>query len=286
MSDFARLLSGFTLAAAAGMMPGACPAALVIHYSFDGDAGTTALDSATADGQQNLSISNGTFVNDPQRGDVLSLSAGAIGSLSFTATTGSYSFAGWYKGSDSAGYWYDQGAGNRLIVSLSASTSQDASDGGAAAGMGVYEGSWINSGGTSWNDDQWRHMAWVFEADGLGPGVDSLSIYLDGVAQDVDLGTAGFQDKRAITIRALGGTQRLFARYSGGSGLEHLEGLVDDYRVYDHALTAGEVSALVPEPSGIVTVGLLVGGILVARRSRSREDRTGKPQERCSDCGR
>ena len=231
-------------------------AGLIVHYTFDGDLGTNATDSAIANGAQNATITGGSFVTDPQRGGVLTMtgtgSNGAFGSVAATSTTGSYTFAGWYKGADTLGYWYDQGASNRLIPSLGSSSDQDPNDGGAAAGLGAYDGgAWKNSGATStsWTNGNWNHIAWVFENEGLGTGIDSVTIYLNGVAQDIDPGTAGVQTKRAIAnIPSLGGTQRLFARYSGSADNTQLTGQIDDYRIYDTALSASEIVALATPP--------------------------------------
>ena len=221
MDDFRKLLTLVALTALA--LVSSSSAGLIVRYTFDGDTGTTATDSAGT--AQNASITGGSFVTDPLHGGVLSMtgtgSNGAFGSLSVTSTSGSYTFAGWYKGSDTLGYWYDQGAASRLIASLGASTDQDPDDGGIGPGLGAYDGgAWKNSGAanTSWTTGNWNHIAWVFENDGLGMGIDSVTIYLNGVAQDVDPGTVGVQTKRAFAnLPALGGTQRLFARYTGSA---------------------------------------------------------------------
>jgi hypothetical protein len=231
-------------------------AELIVHYSFEGDTGNIATDSATAGGLSNATLTGGSFVTDAQRGAVLSMtgtgSNGAFGTVTAASSAGSYTFAGWYKGADVSGFWYDQGAANRLIASLGIYTDQDLNDGGAGPGIGAYDGSaWKNSGAanTSWTTGNWVHLAWVFENDGLGAGTDSVSIYLNGVAQDVDLGTAGLQTRRAIAnIPALGGTQRLFARHSGSVDDNQLTGLIDDFRIYDSALSASEIAALAAPP--------------------------------------
>ena len=222
----------------------------IIHYTFDGDTGTTAIDSATADGQQNMTIT-GSFTTDAERGDVLNATGGGSFSLSSTAKT--YTFAGWYKGTAS-GYYYDQS--DRFIMSVESSTSQDPSDGGAPDGLGVYDNTWHNSGITTANDGTWHHIVWVLEKDGLGAGSDSFSIYLDGIAQDVDPATPGIQTQRLLVngIKNLGGTQKLFSHNNGGT--PYLTGLHDDIRIYDRALSAAEIAALVgvtpPPPAGTV----------------------------------
>ena len=161
-----------------------------------------------------------------------------------------------------------------MILSLGSSTQQDTDYGGltllADAGLGMYDGSaWKNSGAnnTTWTTGEWVHLAWVLENDGLGTNIDSLTIYLNGVAQDVNLGTAGVQTKRAIAaIPNLSGSQYLFSRIPSSNDDNQLAGLIDDYRVYDHALTASEITALVPEPSASF-LGLLGGlGFIIRRR--------------------
>ena len=214
---------------------------LIIHYTFDGDAGSTAVDSGIADGQQNLTINGASaFVTDGVRGDVLSNAQGA--SLSFTSASQDYTFAGWFKGTDN-GYWYDQT--DRFVMSVERNTANDPNDGGAAAGLGLYEDEWHNNGVTAANDGNWHHIAWVVETDGLGAGNDSLSIYLDGVATDVDPATGGVQTKRLLTngIKDLGGTQHLFSN-QGSPTTDQLVGLFDDVRIYDRALAAAEVAVL------------------------------------------
>ncbi|MFM7180894.1 MAG: BNR-4 repeat-containing protein [Verrucomicrobiales bacterium] len=240
------------LLAAVVVFKTASPAGLLVHYTFDGNTGNTATDSAAAGGTTNATITGGSFVTDPQRGGVLSMTGTgnetAFGSVAISSTSGSYTFAGWYKGTDTSGYWYDQGVSNRLIPSLGSSSNQDPDDGGAGSGLGAYDGTaWKNSSAsnTTWTTGQWVHLAWVFENDGLGPGMDSVTIYLNGSAQDVDPGSTGLQTKRAIAnIPNLGGTQRLFARYTGSNDVTQLIGMIDDYRIYDHALSAAEIAVL------------------------------------------
>ena len=66
----------------------------------------------------------------------------------------------------------------------------------------------------------------------------------------------------------LGSSQ--FATFEMGRHSEtdaRFEGMLDDVRLYNHALSASEIAALVPEPSGLVTSGILaVLTICFARR--------------------
>jgi len=240
---FGLAVAGMTMACVV-LATASADAGLIVHYTFDGDTGTTAVDQAGGDTPLTLG-SGSSFTTDGYRGDVLQTSATQGASLSFTSTTQNYTFTGWYKGTG-VGYWYDQT--DRFITSVEANTNQDPGDGGAASGLGVYDNSWHNSTATSANDGVWHQLIWVFETDGLGAGNDSYSIYLDGVAQDVDPGTGGIQTKRQLAngIKDLDSAKQfLFANLNGNAS--ELSGLVDDVRIYDHALSASEVAALTPQ---------------------------------------
>ena len=52
-----------------------------------------------------------------------------------------------------------------------------------------------------------------------------------------------------------------------GAAGENWRGMLDDIRIYDHALSATEVAALVPEPSSSVLLGI---GLLPLLRRRRR----------------
>jgi len=216
-------------------------ASLLVHYTFDGDAGMMAIDQATVNGEDNLTLTGASaFTVDPERDRVLDNTQSASLS-SFTSTSQNYTFAGWYKGTG-RGYWYDQN--DRLIFSIEHNTQQDPADRGAVAGLGVYDGLWHNGSATNANDGSWHHLACVWETDGLAPGMDSFSIYLDGVAQDVNPAANGVQVRRGLTngVKNLGGSQKLFSAHTG-SGAE-LAGLMDEVRIYDRAFDAAQVAAL------------------------------------------
>jgi len=99
--------------------------------------------------------------------------------------------------------------------------------------------------------DVWVHHAVVKD------GAD-LAYYRNGMATG---------DSMTIT-QPLNNPQPLF--FGGdneGSDGENYEGLLDDLRIFDHALSAGEVSALVPEPSSL-SLSLFLLGLLMLRRRR------------------
>lgn len=240
-------------------------AALLVQYTFDdGNA------NDSSGNNRHGTVVGGAFITDAERGAVLEmqmpLQDEAVGylALAVPSTTGSYTFATWYKGTDTKGYFFDNGdSSNRLTLSMGQNTT-----GGT---MGVFvPGSWTSSAVTSaaWVGE-WMHIAWVLENNGLGVGADSLSIYINGVAQDVDP-AAGVQTKLAIpNIPALStaGNQRFFNHNNHPNGIAPLSGRYDDVRIYDHALSASEVYAIVPEPA---TFGIVLGALaaVVIRRRR------------------
>ncbi len=179
-----------------------------------------------------------------------------------TTATGEFSIAGWFKGTDS-GYFFDQES-PRFVLSVEIST-----------GLGVhYDGGWYTTGNTTPQDGEWHHMAFVVDND----TTDSFfSIYVDGTAIDVDPGTVGVQTTLTMTGKGIANLtqqttnyrQRFLGRFAGGT---NLEGVFDDIRIYDHALTAQEVTALtlVPEPSAFALAALGLLGLLGFGRRKRR----------------
>jgi len=204
----------------------------------------------------------------------------AIDNTNGVATSsGEFTIAGWYKGTDT-GYFFDQNS-NRLVLSVERNSNQDPNDGGAPAGLGVHynsgSGIWYNSGVTTANDDKWHHLAFVLDND----TTDSFfSIYLDGVAVDVDPAAPGVQLTRTMTGQGIAnltqqGTnfRQRFGSNRDGSA-DGLAGHYDDLRIYNTALTAGEIQQLagvvIPEPMTMLAVGLGIAGLGGYVRKRRR----------------
>jgi hypothetical protein len=87
------------------------------------------------------------------------------------------------------------------------------------------------------NDGQWHHVAAVLNDDG-SPSVNEVLLYIDGVLQSTSasngqsIGTVASQNVILGAIKIAGVTSA------------YLNGLLDDVRIYNRALTASEIAAL------------------------------------------
>jgi hypothetical protein len=91
-------------------------------------------------------------------------------------------------------------------------------------------------GTTDLRDDTWHHVAAVFETDET-PDVTDIRLYVDGVQE-----TVSTQLSKAIDT-ATDGVVRIGKSPWSGTGF-FFEGLIDDVRIYDYALSAAEVASL------------------------------------------
>ncbi|MGI9242035.1 MAG: LamG domain-containing protein, partial [Verrucomicrobiales bacterium] len=101
---------------------------------------------------------------------------------------------------------------------------------------------------------EWSHIALVKTGT-------SVQLYRDGIAT----GAPGTLNESLATAVAM-------PFFIGGdvgntSGNEFFTGSIDDVRIYDNALNADEIAALVPEPS-VALLGLLGLGFTCLRRRR------------------
>ncbi|MDT8301133.1 MAG: LamG-like jellyroll fold domain-containing protein [Sedimentisphaerales bacterium] len=103
-------------------------------------------------------------------------------------------------------------------------------------------------GTTDLVDGEWHHVAAVLEDDG-SPDVSEIKLYVDGKLDPIDPG----------------GTPRLMNTSSGGEfriGYDlnntgrTFDGMIDDVRIYDRALSADDIQALIDNPGGTVTQAL------------------------------
>ena len=199
---------------------------LVGHYTFE-NTGALGTDTSPAAGYIGT-VSGATAVNDATRGNVLSL-AGA----GYVQTTGHF--------------------GNPTNVTLSAwvnLTSADTS-GAEVISLGDYVNLRLDQGGKvkgSFNDGvSFRFTEYVTTLAGTGwhyiaYSVDAANdvqvLYLDGTA----VATTSYTG--AISWASAGGANSFIGKHGNGSTAYDFNGMIDDARVYNRALTGAEITAL------------------------------------------
>jgi hypothetical protein len=97
-----------------------------------------------------------------------------------------------------------------------------------------------------------HHFALTYDSS-----TTTVKLYLDGVLASTLISS----------VTGMTGNNTRFGRQFGGNS-EYFNGSMDDLRIYDNALTASEVSSLVPEPTSMALLG--VTGVLATLRHRRR----------------
>ena len=118
-------------------------------------------------------------------------------------------------------------------------------------------------GETVVTDGQWRHVAVTWDPDD-GLGVHDAKLYINGILED----NVTQSDTNQSIDTGNAEDFRLGASILGGVNERNFTGLMDDVRLYDRALSASEIQALVvPEPgSWLLLISALACGLLVRRR--------------------
>ena len=93
-------------------------------------------------------------------------------------------------------------------------------------------------------DGDWHHVAVVAEDDG-SPNINEVKLYVDGLPDVLSLNASN------VAINTLAGPDVTIGQYNGGS---FLEGMIDDVRIYDRALSEYEVPLLLG-PQDIIASG-------------------------------
>lgn len=207
-----------------GVVNGAS-AALIAHWPLDGDA------QDVVDGHHGILVGGAAFVEDADRGIVLSVD-GVDGHVAVPhaedmefAASDSYTIAAWAYIEAVTGTW-------QAIMAQSRE-------------QGDHYGIWVTDAG-DWMGGGWENRGskvplkvWVHVAYAQNGATGTAATYVNGVAD----WTGGTRNGTGLGDFWIGGAQ-LPAPY--GPPHEMFGGMIDDVRVYDHALTAAEVKALIP----------------------------------------
>lgn len=237
-------------------------ATLLAHWTFDETSGTTAADSSGNALTATLAGAAGTWVPG-QAGNGYELggttSRFELADSSSLQVTGSVSVSAWIKpfatsnfgviaGIDQTGgtandmYSLKTDGGNNLNWQVIGPGTDVNLTGGNLATL-------INSGA------DWVHVAGVYD-----PVSGFAGLYVNG--GEVDSTTVVPTSIQSVT------TPFQIGHNAADSGSFPFNGAVDDVRVYDEALSVGEIGALaaIPEPSAVAL--LLLGALPLLRRRR------------------
>ncbi len=243
---------------AAGVSAGTAPSTegQVIHYTFDEGSGTTATDSLGGD--HNGTLSNGvawTAADGGVSGSAIQLN-GIDDQVDIadsadinTATHSERTISVWFKATDPAKsakqMIYEEGGGTRGInLYLEAGS--------------LYFGGW-NNGENGWDesyfnvpltDSDWHLAAIVLNAPDTTDG--EFIVYLDGF--EVGRSSAGAINAHSADNAI--GAMRDATRYHDGNGSGNgnwFEGLVDDFQLWNRALSATEIGSLFAGANAIGT---------------------------------
>ena len=222
---------------------------LVSHYKLDETLGTTAADSA---GTNTGTLTNGPTWTTVKLNNALSfdglndyVSVGTMGSLGSTFANGN-TIALWFKSSVTGTIMNPFGILNTGAKTAIVYRINSGKAGALNAGyIGFYfrgengdETDEINGGvesNTGITDGKWHHL--VFSAT---PSANTMNIYVDGVAKTVD-----YSHQETTSVMAnFEFPLTIGARNNRGTIENFTTGNLDDVRVYNRALSAGEIKML------------------------------------------
>eukprot|EP01042_Synura_sphagnicola_P004364 gene4364-biopygen4698 len=218
--------------------PSSLSTSALIYYSFDADtvSGTTVANlgnggseyDAQLKNSASISISSNNYVVGTGGATFSAASSDHIQINSQSLAFGVYgmSFAFWFKGSNE-GQWariFDFGNGpgiNNVYVTL------DYGHLTASISWTYYTNGW----GAQVEDNTWRHAVWTIDATGI------WTFYLNGA--EVTSAKMGYPDYVARQFNYLG--------RSGFNGDPYFNGAIDEFYVFDYAITPAQVLALYNE---------------------------------------
>ena len=228
---------------------GSVHAGLLAHWSLDEGSGTTAEDSIGGNTGTLVDMSAANWSTDTPSGSGTSLSFDAspqhvtLDTQIFLRDTDAFSLSIWYRGTDT-GTSGDGGFGIWGKTLLGRDDMDIYANFGLSDGYAVYSHftsfPWVpESSNTFVSDGTWHQIVFVNRSDQTG------SLYIDGVLDNGGFSTAIGNDIYSFRIDG-------FMR--GYEGVT-TTGTIDDVRIYDHSLSASEVSILFHSATSLPLMG-------------------------------
>lgn len=254
-----------TLAVLAPLAMTTSYAALVAHYTFD-----NTVNDSSGNGSNGSLVGDATFSTSGIVGShALSLDGNGdyfqVSDNSTLSITGELTITAWVNANDLSGRGivdkYTNQGGNQRAYSLHTPggdgntrflISPDGTSGSAAELIG-------SSGSLSVGE--WTHIAAVYDPS------STMRIYVNGVL-DAEL-TSGVPGNIADTTAPL----YVGLHFNPANSTNFFNGLIDDVRIYDNALSGTEILALatIPEPSTYAMLLGLGAFVFIAVRRRSAQ---------------
>jgi len=220
---------------------------LVDHWKFDEGSGTTAFNNVA--GGTDGTIDGATWVNDPIRGVVLSFDGidDVVTMIGYKGITGgaSRTMCLWFKtdglggtgpnGRGLIGWGTPTGSGVRWELVINKQGDPRVPD-----ALRINASSGTRTCQSVVTDSTWHHVAVTLHDDG-SPTSEEMYVYLDGIEESYS------QTNSGIAINTGSDTD---VRVGNGSREDQngfLSGLIDDVRIYDHALTQAEILFVMEE---------------------------------------
>lgn len=289
------VLAGLTGLTFAG---GASAANLISHFTFDTDASNAV--SSSLDG----TLENGAAISSNAQVGPGSLRVDGVDDYVNTGTDGLPGAGGGYL-SGTVMFWFQAGSGiitgnRRFIGQQNGNPASFGSDnrmsfeistngaGSVQAFIRTADGSEVNNRfkfrheepgsstaerfPTDWADGEWQHLAFTWDIDSAG--LTDSQIFINGLEVGTVVTESSLEDDPVKAPVLAWEDPGLFlgARNNrilqGGAADGHVDGWIDDFRVYDGRLSLTDVQTIsgVPEPATAAVLGL-TGLAMLRRRS-------------------
>lgn len=251
-----------TVAVAVLSMAGFAQASLVLHYAFDETSGNLVADSSGNGYDATITSGSGWLPTGGKYGGAVDVGGfrktyvpqGSISNLTEVTV------ACWLKGAQNNSSFFFAStstteSGAARVIDLSAGPTKVemmvGNNGGNYSTRSVVIDPTVN------DPNVWEHWAMTFSNDPNNGGKGVITAYKNGVQVGVNANVEVDRVLSGIMFAEIG-------RANDGT----FKGQIDDFKLYDMALTATEIqnTVMIPEPATLGLVAVFGGGIFFMRR--------------------